>query len=305
MNVGSSLLFSTGNAMNTPESNKSSSEATAKVKCQECGFLAWRNIHTRELVEAEAEYRKNPDMSITELARNFQSEPLCYLAAYDIRREIKEHVAIPGSNGQEPSNKVLHVISKERDCLSYTEWTHGLSPKEHLNMNLLEAQRKREDARDDALRAREDRRDAFQRKWQTRMARKSMRYDEKRQNARDERQRQWQEDKDKQDEIKRIARDQELAIRESNRDARQSALQASLVDRQIKHQALSGVIQAVVSIVAALIAAFGLAVAAYFMDRLGHSGNSAGGQGNAAVSTASPSGRVETIPAPPPAKPTE
>jgi hypothetical protein len=149
------------------DSQGSPEQPNPKVKCQDCGFLAWRNIHTRELAEAESEYRKNPDMSITELARNFQPEPLCYLAAHDIRREIKEHVAISGPSKQESSNKVLHVISKERDCPSYTGWKHGLSPSEHLKMHLLEEQRKREDERD-----------REQREWQAKCDARSQRHQE-------------------------------------------------------------------------------------------------------------------------------
>lgn len=164
--------------MNTPESNKSSSEATAKVKCQECGFLAWRNMHTREMIEVDHDYREKPDMSPTVLSAKFEGLPICYLSAQNIRKEL------PANNPGSPSS-VLEVISKGRTCESYAEWKPGLSPKEHLQMRLLEETRKREDDRDRA-----------QRDWQMKMEVELRELEMKLHRQRDQEQREWQKAQD-------------------------------------------------------------------------------------------------------------
>lgn len=164
-----------------PDSQVSPDGQKTTVKCQDCGYLAWRNKHTRELAEAEAEYRKSPDMSITELDRNYQRLPLCFLAVHDIRGEIEVERGKSGTERVDDPATVLNVISKERTCSGYTEWKHGMSPKEHMQMHLLEEQRKREDKRDDA-----------QREWQRMVENERRESDSKREDSRDKEQREWQ-----------------------------------------------------------------------------------------------------------------
>jgi hypothetical protein len=143
------------------DSQGSQRQQAAKVKCQECGFLAWRSKKTRELVEVEPEYRTFPDMNTNGRYQYFDSIPACFVAALDIGKEFPPSTPIS-------VKATTEVISKPRECGEYTRVRHGLSPKEHLQMWMLEEQRKRDDARDEAMRKREDDRDEAQRQWQAR-----------------------------------------------------------------------------------------------------------------------------------------
>jgi hypothetical protein len=55
------------------------------VKCVECGYLATRNIKSRQLEEMEAEYRKI-GMNPNELG-SLYGAPICFAQAYDLKSE--------------------------------------------------------------------------------------------------------------------------------------------------------------------------------------------------------------------------
>jgi hypothetical protein len=116
------------------------------AKCSECGFLAARNLYTRQLEEVEKEYRDNgasptkpfPDgvemMSINGI-RNVYGLPVCFARAFPLDLEI---VASASSK----DNGILTVINRERQCPYFVKWQQGFTPKEHQEM--LDRQRKLE-----------------------------------------------------------------------------------------------------------------------------------------------------------------
>lgn len=105
------------------------------VKCAECGFLAARNITTRELEEAEETFREK---GITPLIGQLQgrpmarheSLPLCFARAYNLLDEFKEF-----AGKDNPDYTSVHfVIYEERECEAFTEWQQGFTPREHKDM---------------------------------------------------------------------------------------------------------------------------------------------------------------------------
>ena len=118
-----------------------------KVKCADCGFFAQRNKISREIVEAEDRFRSHGEMAVKASSNPshgdplfgpateaiYDSFPVCFMRVVDFRKEKPE---------MEFNLRLrVEVASSERDCVSYTPWKQGFSPKEHFEMNLLDAQR--------------------------------------------------------------------------------------------------------------------------------------------------------------------
>lgn len=106
------------------------------VRCADCGFLAARNLNTRELDEAEESFRQDgtfPPIN-DEKGHNphagWESAPVCFIQHYDLREEIKQQ----GLNDKEKYSGVHSVINKDRECKSFTKWRQGSTPKEHREM---------------------------------------------------------------------------------------------------------------------------------------------------------------------------
>jgi len=94
-------------------------------KCSECGYLAVRARTSRELREAEGEYRKRGlRIAISEHI------PICFAQVRDFREEI---IKEKGASDLD-SVDVIPFVSQEIDCNSFTKWIQGLTPKEHREM---------------------------------------------------------------------------------------------------------------------------------------------------------------------------
>lgn len=121
-----------------------------KVMCADCGFLALRDLDTRELVEAEKKTRKTGDRGAPfdvsnylhgtspsrETERRFEFEPICFAAAYDLEGEF--NCAAHGDSSM--IDAFQKVIIDSRQCESFVKWQQGYSPKEHREM-VLERER--------------------------------------------------------------------------------------------------------------------------------------------------------------------
>jgi hypothetical protein len=117
-------------------------EQSPKVRCADCGYLAVKNYHTRELIEAEAAIRQTgrqpgsiclpgtPDLV-------YDLTPICFALAYDLRTECGR----PG-NPEQLAEAFLRVIREPRLCTYITKWRQGFSPKEHMEMQILEQQKR-------------------------------------------------------------------------------------------------------------------------------------------------------------------
>ena len=106
----------------------------AKHKCAECGFLVVRDKTTNELVSPAVEYRDivrltqagNDPSTLT-----FDPTPICSAGACNLWPFGK----ITTLGG------IIGVLTQNRDCLKFTVWLPALSPKEHLDMLNIQAER--------------------------------------------------------------------------------------------------------------------------------------------------------------------
>jgi len=123
------------------------------AKCAEGGFLAVRNIETRNLEEVEFELRQSGNLS-----GRYHYIPICFAMVVDFGEELKqlrnfpENATRQNEIGEEiwPKWGDLRktVFSKERTCEPFTRWQQGFTPKEHIEMinrkEMLEWQEKQE-----------------------------------------------------------------------------------------------------------------------------------------------------------------
>ena len=118
------------------------------VKCRECGFLAVRD-QLGEVCEAARDTREKGSR------RDYSGHPGCpSLFCY---RGSAAFPAVPTN----PIQEIAAAIDKEIDCPTHTPWLEGRSPKEHVEMDLIEQQRawqRDENARHDARENLRDRR---------------------------------------------------------------------------------------------------------------------------------------------------
>lgn len=115
------------------------------VKCTNCGFLTLRLRRTRELVEAESEFRRLGRFPPDPLARQYvlyDDQILCFARALDMVQAVRSARDGTPPNETPPQGwsapfgtlKTLGVITEERQCSSFTPWIQGFTPKEHQEM---------------------------------------------------------------------------------------------------------------------------------------------------------------------------
>jgi cation transport ATPase len=125
------------------------------VKCVDCGFLAARNIKTRDLEEVEQLFRDigSPVWIGTKEDPKgvpvHERMPLCFMRAYDLILEMEQAQEHP-INRAINAAEVQSVIGRDRNCAYFRRWLQGVSPKEHREMmdreKMLEWQAGREEA---------------------------------------------------------------------------------------------------------------------------------------------------------------
>lgn len=121
------------------------------VKCKDCGYLAVQCDTTRQWIEASRDFRNTGFIEWESFARTgqwedpsslagrriYREEPACFRGKADFVAELElfGHGRIPGEEER------CKVFDKERDCDGFRRWQLGFTPKEHLEMDLLEKQR--------------------------------------------------------------------------------------------------------------------------------------------------------------------
>lgn len=121
----------------------------ANVKCADCGYLAVRHRTTRQLYDAEESLRVNGELPILDNRGYVYDEwPVCFVRAANFRVEMEDNSATPHRK---------RVLNQPRECDQFTPWHQGFSPKEHVEMKMLDEQKQWQ--RDEA---------AEQRRWQER-----------------------------------------------------------------------------------------------------------------------------------------
>ena len=87
--------------------------------------------------------------------------PVCFMQKRDFLDSLMAWKDYPSPNNISP-DEVVRLISEDYACRGddgFRKWQQGFTPKEHRDMMDREMLLRREDARDDKVAAREDRRD--------------------------------------------------------------------------------------------------------------------------------------------------
>lgn len=152
------------------------------ARCAECGFLAVRDLQTRELAEVEEGMRMKwelPQILGTSTNR-YHEYPLCLVQATNLTRDCGDPYH---------PDAVRQALWMDRRCDQYLQWRQGFTPKEHVEMRHAERMEQIAEARKrgDEERA-EERRRADQSRQDELLARQREREDE-----RDDKQKVWQE----------------------------------------------------------------------------------------------------------------
>ncbi len=133
------------------------------VKCADCGYLAVRNKETHALVSPAREQRETGEAPPAPGAveRPIGTIPICAIGVCDLRRKVEEaRRGMVGKPVIRDGEAPKAVIQKDHDCQRSTKWIPALSPKEHIDMDLLEKQQVWDDERDKRQQAWQEERDA-------------------------------------------------------------------------------------------------------------------------------------------------
>ena len=124
------------------------------AKCAKCGYVGVRNPRTRLLVGPDENQLETGTPTEWPISNNthYVWAVSCAVGACNLLREWYERTQ-HGQNKIEATNEVLQT---DRTCAQFTSRLPGLTPKEHIDMNMLAQQQSWQDARD----RREERRDA-------------------------------------------------------------------------------------------------------------------------------------------------
>ena len=135
-------------------------------KCTDCGYLAVRNVDSRELEEAEEVFREKGTGPMAKVYEGnphlrHEKQPLCFARVHsfsdDFKKAIKENIPEDG--------RVKQIIQKERQCDKSTDWQQGFTPKEHREMLDREWMIRQEEKRDQDARDWQSQESQRNRKW--------------------------------------------------------------------------------------------------------------------------------------------
>jgi len=105
-----------------------------KVRCCECGYLAIRNIETRQLSEVEYSIRatrKFPEVHTPGLnIPVYVVHPICFRMESQFLEDVK-------SCREDNATEFFRIIEDDRACSEFTEWKHGWTPREHYEMDVI------------------------------------------------------------------------------------------------------------------------------------------------------------------------
>lgn len=93
------------------------------VKCAECGYLAVRHLETRDLREAEGDYRDTGEIprDLNRPKHLYEEVPLCF----ERLRTFDPQQCTSAAARQEALQREIGP------CVGFTKWDHGFTPKEH------------------------------------------------------------------------------------------------------------------------------------------------------------------------------
>ena len=108
------------------------------VRCAECGLLAMRDFKTRELCETENSVRDRGEMPPGipgSQHKRFDDSPIC------VARKVDFQELMSNTGAAKVAEQIYSVCNSERECDRFLRWQPGMTPKEHLQMDMIERQR--------------------------------------------------------------------------------------------------------------------------------------------------------------------
>jgi len=131
-----------------------------KVRCDDCGCIALRMKANRALVELEGPMRegeKPPTIfadrgsafALIDVEDVYEELPVCICGEASFRNDLEARQQVVKDQCRLwCSADLVQLLLVERECSSFIKWRQTMSPREHVEMNVLEMQRIREDERD-------------------------------------------------------------------------------------------------------------------------------------------------------------
>jgi hypothetical protein len=111
-------------------------EGDVMAKCAECGYLAVRHLETQTLVGPGNHQRKTGQPPEGNGPRaNLDITPVCAVGVPSLRADV-------GESGVPHAAAAALAMNNDRECSKFTPLIPVLTPKEHLDMAVLEWQRK-------------------------------------------------------------------------------------------------------------------------------------------------------------------
>ncbi|MCP3682601.1 MAG: hypothetical protein GY861_07925 [bacterium] len=107
-------------------------------ECGRCGFLALRNLHTRNLDEVGEDIRNTGELPHNPHRKGFylyERNPICFAMEINIFDE-------------QDKDRFLRYLNEIKSCDSFIEWKQGFTPKEHSEMQIAKLEKEyREESR--------------------------------------------------------------------------------------------------------------------------------------------------------------
>ena len=134
--------------------------------CSRCGYLSVRDAETFELVEVPPEYRETGVLPM-QLARRAPDRPYCFVQAHDLGAEYDSRKGGSTENHAQ-ANVKKELFHAPRECAAagkFVNWSLGFTPKEHLQIRVLEDHRIAEQQRAEQSHAWNQERDKVDREF--------------------------------------------------------------------------------------------------------------------------------------------
>lgn len=109
------------------------------VKCAKCGCVAIRDRKTGRFEEVDGGIRDTGKFSSQKLHDRYFTGLFCFRLSHDLQSETGFHAVEKNESAQVAARK--NCLEKHRHCDKIIPWTQGFSPKEHVEMDMIERQR--------------------------------------------------------------------------------------------------------------------------------------------------------------------
>ncbi len=101
-----------------------------EVKCADCGYLSLRHTNSRQLLDAEEQFRTTgniPSPKKGGIDLSYDDYPICFMRVVNFRTDQE-------AGKSKDQDKCVRCLKRERECDKFTPWLMGFTPKEHYEV---------------------------------------------------------------------------------------------------------------------------------------------------------------------------